>query len=452
MEGAFRSASVDDFQRLILHEAAHFLWAHLFSDALRADWIELGGWSLDASDRQSWSTTAQTEFVSAYAHAWSPNEDMAESFSYYVMNPDRLRSRSPAKYAFLRERVMQGGAYVAAIRDDLTFPVYNLYPDYAFPGKIRRVDIRVDGELEGDKSVTVEIEVHALSAASGGARSAAMRVSSEIGTYVDVRLHASDGSATVLQGSFELSRYAKRGFWTTNQIVLTDDVGNERYNDAQDFGWELFVDNPLEDVEEPHYIANTVALYVTTDDRSDGRSVQLVRAEWLVDENRQMRSRSSCYATLVPEGDSAYSRGAYGEMDEDSGWCAVQWEITDHLPSGEYVLNYLSMRDAAGNHSNVYFTGQEGEEAAPHVAIYTPDPDPNPPELDAASILVSAEPTQPEDPNGETRVSVIYTARDDQSGLGKVSYKLRDPQGIDHRAYHYHENFHTRFFKGDPRA
>ena len=130
----------------------------------------------------------------------------------------------------------------------------------------------------------------------------------------------------------------------------------------------------------------------------------------------------------------------------------VEWVITDHLPSGEYVLNYLSMTDAAGNHSAAYFTGQAGEEAAPYVAIYTRDPDSSPPELDLASINVSAEPTQPEAPNGETRVSVIYVVRDDQSGLGRVSYKLRDPQGIDHNAYHYHENYYTRFFEGDPRA
>jgi hypothetical protein len=449
MESAFRSASVDDLQRLILHETAHFLWAHLFSEALRADWIELGGWSPDASDRDGWSTTAQTEFVSAYAHAQSANEDMAESISHYVMNPDRLRSRSPAKYAFLRDRVMQGGAYVARIRDDLTFQVYNLDPDYVYPGKIRRVDIRVDGELEGDKSVTVEIEIHALGAASGGARGASMRISSEIGTYVDVRLKPRDGSATVLRGRFELSRYAKRGFWTTGQIVLRDGVGNERYSGAREFGWELFVDNPLEDIEEPHYVAGTVGLHVTSGERSR-RPVQLVRAEWLVDENRQMRPSSPCFASLLPEG--AQSLEAYGGMDGDSGWCVVEWVITDHLPSGEYVLNYLSMTDAAGSRSAAYFTGQAGEEAAPYVVIYTRDPDSSPPELDLASINASAEPTQPEAPNGETRVSVIYVVRDDQSGLGRVSYKLRDPQGIDHNAYHYHENYYTRFFEGDPRA
>jgi hypothetical protein len=31
-----------------------------------------------------------------------------------------------------------------------------------------------------------------------------------------------------------------------------------------------------------------------------------------------------------------------------------------------------------------------------------------------------------------------------------VSLSLRDPQGVDHRRYHYHENFHSVVYEGDP--
>ena len=41
-----------------------------------------------------------------------------------------------------------------------TFQVYNLYPDYVYPGRIIRVDIDVQGAPEEDKIVTVEIEIH----------------------------------------------------------------------------------------------------------------------------------------------------------------------------------------------------------------------------------------------------------------------------------------------------
>ena len=71
-------------------------------------------------------------------------------------------------------------------------------------------------------------------------------------------------------------------------------------------------------------------------------------------------------------------------------------------------------------------------------------------ELDLDALVVSAQPLVPDAPDGATRVKIGYTARDDKSGLGRVSYKLRDPNGNEHFSYHYHENFHTGHFKGDP--
>ena len=143
MEIAFRDASVADIHRLILHEKAHFLWAYLFDEQLKQDWIELGGWFENPDDPDGWSTTKQVEFVSAYAHGINPNEDMAESIAYYIVNPDKLRSRSPAKYEFIQNRVMHGTRYISRIRPDLTFQVYNLYPDYVYPGRIIQLDVKV---------------------------------------------------------------------------------------------------------------------------------------------------------------------------------------------------------------------------------------------------------------------------------------------------------------------
>ncbi|GHU74028.1 hypothetical protein FACS189413_18710 [Bacteroidia bacterium] len=65
-------------------------------------------------------------------------------------------------------------------------------------------------------------------------------------------------------------------------------------------------------------------------------------------------------------------------------------------------------------------------------------------------ITVYAEPTHPEAPDGETLVTINYYARDDKSGLGLVGYILRDPQGIAHTNFHYHRNFYTQYFDGDP--
>ena len=154
---AFIDGITHETQRIILHEKAHFLWAYLFDQQLKADWIELGGWYYE-DDR--WKTTNQTEFVSDYAHGVNPNEDMAESIAYYIVTPDKLRSRSPAKYEFIQNRIMHGTRYISTIREDLTFVVYNLYPDYVYPGEVIRVDVTVEGEPKGYKRVEIEIETH----------------------------------------------------------------------------------------------------------------------------------------------------------------------------------------------------------------------------------------------------------------------------------------------------
>ena len=101
MQKAFGGTQYSDVQRLILHEKAHFMWEGLFDQKLRDDWATTGGWFLDPTGATGWSTSNTTEFVSAYAHAKNPNEDMAESIAAYVVNPEILRSRSMKKFEFI---------------------------------------------------------------------------------------------------------------------------------------------------------------------------------------------------------------------------------------------------------------------------------------------------------------------------------------------------------------
>ena len=105
--------------------------------------------------------------MSAYAHLKNPNEDFAETAADFIINPDIVRSRAPDKYIFVRDRVMQGTIYLARIREDLTFTVYNLYPDYVYPGRIKRVKVEVAGGPDEDKDLTVEIDIHSLDLALG---------------------------------------------------------------------------------------------------------------------------------------------------------------------------------------------------------------------------------------------------------------------------------------------
>ena len=159
---------------------------------------------------------------------------MAESLAHYIINPDKLRSRAPAKYNFIRDRIMGGSVYLSQAREDLTFKLEDLQPDYMFPTEIKRIDIEVSGDPDADKLVTVEIELHTDKGISqGGASLANFRLTSEIGTFVDVALYPqkypvdaqSGGNSSVLRGTVKLSQYVKSGSWQTSQIVLTDAGG-----------------------------------------------------------------------------------------------------------------------------------------------------------------------------------------------------------------------------------
>lgn len=395
--------------------------------------------------------------MSAYAHGENPNEDMAESVADFIVNPDILRSRSLPKYEFIRDYIMQGDIYISKIREDLTFEVYNFFPDYVYPGKIKRVSISVEGKPEEDKKIIAEIELHTLDKFLEGASYANTRIFSEAGTYIDMWFYPVDtqGNSTslgsILRGQVTtLSKYAKSGFWIADQITLTDTVGNQRFEGVDDYGWKMYINNPLEDLIKPKYVAHTMNLNLKTDAQSYERPVQVLTASWQVEENKSMRSNSPCYASLVNHESGAYRHEAYGQFDAASGKCNVQFIATEYFASGLYEVNQIYMYDAAENYTLTYFTGQQGDELPQSIQIVTSNPDMTPPELDLNKITISAVPTRPEAPNGETIVDIVYYARDDKSGLGTVRYSLRDPQGLEHGEWYYHENTWTVFFQGDP--
>ena len=458
MGSGFSGFSAAYVHRLIIHEKAHFLWAHRFDEQLKQDWIELGGWYHDSDSPSGWSTSKQTEFVSAYAHLENPNEDMAESIAYFIVNPDKLKSRAIGKYEFVRDRIMQGNIYISTIREDLTFEVYNLYPDYIFPGKIRRVDIVVEGGPESDKRIHVEIELHALDEELEGAAKAYTRIFSETGTFVDLYLRPIDANGTVLKGSFTLSKHTKAGYWRPDQIVITDAVGNERFEGVNDFGWKLYVGNLLEDLTAPEYVVNTASLSKSVTSL-EGREVQLIHATWEVDEDTAMRRHEPCFASLNDEFLQTYRYEEGGWYDSASRLCQVDFIMPHYMPSSVYRMNYISMIDEALNRQGVYFThpghglrpeNSVVDETPQQIELVTDNPDLEPPELDVNGIRISAEPTYPEAPNGETLVTITFRVRDNISGYEITSMRLRDPQGISHQGYHYHAGRSRLFPEGDP--
>ncbi len=456
MDTAFLHGSVSAVHRLIIHEKAHFLWAHVFDAPLKSDWIDLGGWYQDPRSPSGWSTTKQTEFVSAYAHGINPNEDLAESIAYFVINPDKLKSRAIAKYEFVRDRIMQGNIYISKIREDLTFEVYNLFPDYVFPGKIRRVDIQVSGAPEEDKTVRIEVELHALDGVLEGATYVFMRIASEVGTSTDEYLYPVDAPygrpGTVLATEFTLNKFAKASYWLPTWIIIGDEHGNQRFESVNDFGWSLYINNPLEDVTPPRYVRNLASLTKSIETR-EGRETQVIRVSWQVEENTAMKENWACYASLNDELPETYRLQEYGDFDAQSEFCEVSFWMPDYMPSSTYSLDYINMTDRAGNRNSFEF-GNSSEpaeyEASPQIELITSNPDTEAPHVDLNAIRISAEPTNPSAPNGETLVTLTFRIRDNISGFVLGSLYLRDPQGIDHQFYIDDPNRGDLFPPGDP--
>ncbi|WP_425320148.1 InlB B-repeat-containing protein, partial [Paraferrimonas haliotis] len=529
METAFTQSFLGDIQRLIVHEKSHFLWDYAFSTELKYEWLKLSGWyrpgagdgncqqwaansqawtpenvnfnDLEALTKNhdhpklvgepvfddAWASCSTTQFVTAYAARLNPNEDMAESMAYFLTNPDLLRSRALPKYEFIRDHIMQGSIYLSVIRPDLTFEVLNLYPDYVYPGKINRVDIRVEGAGDEDKQVTVELGLHVNSECAAdndkycfdGASSAYMRLLSPIGTFVDQRFRPLDSGnkSSKLVARFTIPAEAASGWWVPTEIVTFDSVGNRRVEKlaSSDYGWRLFVNNVNADVIPPKYVTDSLELklFDTNSPNSpislqDGE--QLLQVNWLINENVSMENgncftRISDIDTTSAWGGRSYDQYSYQPQEintsnEATHLCQVNWLVTRFIPQGAYGPRYVRMRDKALNVDSQYFTANHATHEEPKsMTLGGSTPDTVAPHLNQevcatndiseACLRVTAEPLNPESPNGETKVKIYYWAYEEQpldfaSGLAISGLRLRNPQG---QLFHF---WHSKNDNVDP--
>ena len=436
-DAAFRDGITHETQRIILHEKAHFLWAYLFEAQLKVDWIELGEWSYEDG---RWLTTNQTEFVSDYAHGENPNEDMAESIAYYIVTPDKLRSRSPAKYAFIQNRIMHGTRYISTIRQDLTFVVYNLYPDYVYPGEVIRVDATVAGEPEGYKQVEIEIETHTeneLDYSTGGR--VFFRLLDDDRNHLNsfwVDLRPIDAEGNIVRGHKTVQSYQAKGNYTITQVYTYDVNRLTRYNSGG-FGLQIYINNRYEDLYSPEYVPNSAKLSVSDAYTERNEHFYAVTATWQVKEDRTL----SGYTYIEPEEEQDFRPGIhyylqpYGEADivrhEGDIWTLKSTFFVPHyMPGGVYELKSLSFKDAINN-ARAWLPNIDEE--IQKVTIETKTPDTTPPALDVNRISVDAQPVNPINPNGETFVSVAYYVKDDISGFERGHIAIRDPLGGERR-------------------
>ena len=459
MSKAFIGGNLSDTRRLILHEKAHFLWEYTFDDTTKEDWIEIGGWFEDPTSASGWSTYNTTEFVSAYAHAKNPNEDMAESIAIYLTNPDRLINVSQKKYEFIRDRIMHGTRYVSLIREDLTFTVYNLYPDYTFPGKIVELELEVEGEPEEDKKVTMKVRLASEDPAVDGAVEVYTRFSSSIGTIFDIRLTPQNGTIdSILVGSATLSKFAKNGYWNMGSAAIFDQVRNQRYENTSTVGAKLFIESPKEDLIPPKFLDYNLSVIDSTFNNNGeidangtaGQAIKIV-SKW-EEINTPLRYGGDISRIDFPNPDQAetYYKSAYSQTinPQDTIKTNIGYMyIPDYYPSGYYATTYLYTSDPAGNDSGVNFSNDPNNAGFANnfnsfaalkdsVYIETKYPDIVKPEIDLNNITVVAEPTNPQAPNGETRVDINFNARDlsdfpgYEAGVYIVNLTLRDPKGM----------------------
>ena len=449
MDTAFIHGSQDFIHRLIIHEKSHFLWENVFSQNLREEWIELGKWFLNDEVSSGWSTRDNVHFVSPYAHNIDPNEDMAESLSHYILNPEKLLSVAPKKFQFIENNIMKGRQYVSQIREDLTFEVFNLFPDYDFPGKIRKVEVEAKGKPEEDKKVSIIIELTNKDGIQDGAQRAYTRVHSPLDTFVDVYLYPVDGNRHKLRGTFIVPKNAKSGYWKIENISITDKAGNQRHEGAIDFGFKLYINNGEEDVTPPRYVKRSMNIQVEEKVRND-RQIFNFDITWKINEEQGMKIKNPVYAYLVSLDHKERHRiEGYGDFNKKDQTARVKMTLTEYYPPGRYGVVYIGMQDKALNWGEQYFSNDPKHEVIAWVKINPKNSDYKSPVLDEDRIVVAANPLNAESPDGSTIVHIDFYAKDDKSGLGPVTYSLKDPLGRTYFNYFTHADTYTLFFSKD---
>jgi hypothetical protein len=212
---------------------------------------------------------------------------------------------------------------------------------------------------------------------------------------------------------------------------------------------KFYVNNPLEDITPPELIEESFRVDVETI-QLHGRDVFFVDVSFeMIEENVLTWNTAHIYINAID--DASYSFQSWGYFDEVTNRAHIEFYFTQFYPNGYYDFAQLMMFDLGGNLTRLDLHLVEGFNDLHKFLLDTETPDSTPPEIDVNRITVSARPTNPDAPNGETLVTIKYFARDDLSGLGVVSYVLRDPLGTDFYEYHYHDQFYNMFFEaGDP--
>uniref|UniRef100_A0A3B0MKD5 Der1-like family, putative n=1 Tax=Theileria annulata TaxID=5874 RepID=A0A3B0MKD5_THEAN len=489
MESGFHN--YHDVSQLILHEIGHFIHFNTVPEDLKTKWIELGGWYEDPKDPDGWSTRKQTEFVSAYSHQKNPGEDFASTLADYVLNPKLVRSRALQKFMFIKDNIMGGVYYL--VKASHEFKVLNLgNADYFYPGRLSEINVVVNGKVNEPKKVKLTFKLLNKKNPQGEdsdtcAKKITFRLFSEIGTFEDIVLKSISGCSHVLETEITINQMKKRGVWTTDQIVVTDDKGLQRFVGSADFGLRVWINNGSEDFQDPRALTNSVSLALVK--KGDEEAV---RVGWLVVDDSELRKKNAGYAAINGNSNNQHSMGAYSRFDNSDStpnnfWRKDVWSGARKVPlefcslnspdiknslsdpnikfnthklggldnfegltsdqvssgsfncfrvalnipiskssrTGDYFLTQIVTYDSAGNSQLLQWPQKTG----PFITYTSSNPntDNSPPTV--KDIRVTSRPSNPNSPNGETLVEISFNLCDSGSGISSLSASLRDPFG-----------------------
>lgn len=437
-------------KRLIIHEKMHMFYEYYFSNELKKEWQEIGGWYENPNDPDGWSTTKETEFVSAYAHGINPDEDMAESAATYVLNPELLKNRSINKYNFIQNYVMNGTAYKISTREDLQFEVYNISPDYIYPGKVKSLTVKVTGDLYEDKHLSLRVKLFGDDKKYGAVKLYTRISPTEKGIdqFYDIQGDAVDALGLELEGSVYIDKYSYKGYWFSDQLRLTDEVGNERFLDGIKYGMKIYVDNPLSDIEKPKIVPNSMKLELRNANNPEHPNEQILRVSVKVTDNIGINGCLFRLVCLEKNKESIDKQNCV--IDNETGLIYCDIVIPEHYSTGNYEITEVDLKDFGQNYyyEHVDYGGLQGQDN--RIYIKTANPDNKGPELNLNDIKLSAVPSNPDAPNGETYVTLKLKIKDDISGLDIGYVKFLDPQGKLHGYWLYPPRYNVIYFEGDP--
>jgi hypothetical protein len=420
------------FMSGIVAAMAGIMWDRNLSQELRDAWIAENDWSYVAGE-QRWTNTNPTEvgtMLTVGVKHYDPQSDFSTSVAKYLINPEELKLRSAKRFEFLKLYVMHGMRYVTKFREDLKFKVFNLRPDFSYPGKIKSISVVVTGK-QPDLKANLYITLEGTDPMEHGAKYALvyLRHRATQDTFVlsanAVNPDPDYGTALTLSGSNDIPRGQEGGDYDLISVSLTDGVDNTRYQFSDTVKFKLRLKDPPPLPDPAALIPGSLNLTVSNS-TFEGVQVPTFEVDYEVTNPEQLLVPLHYLASTSDTMGAPNSRST---VERNGSRVHVSMAMSPYLPSGMYgIYQMLLISTFKGLQYNFAIADDSpGFSRMPLVELESSNGDVKPPELDLNAIQISAAPVNPDKLNGATNVRIKLRSRDLKSGISEILYCLRSP-------------------------